>query len=90
MSKPRTVAADVSDDLAGLPPPRNITACTTGKLGYPDRDTAEAYLASMDRNNSRRREQRSYRCQFCGNWHLTSRPFVPRGTTDRPVTRLNS
>ncbi|CAM2852393.1 hypothetical protein [Skermania piniformis] len=63
------------DDLAGLPPLPRIAACTTGKLAYADRDTAEATLASMDRRDQRRREQRVYKCPFCGGWHLTSQPY---------------
>lgn len=29
------------------------------------------------RENSGRREERAYRCEFCDGWHLTSQPFDP-------------
>lgn len=37
-----------------------------------------ARISRSLRENSRRREERVYRCEFCEGWHLTSQPFDPK------------
>ena len=60
-------------DLASLPPLPPRFSCDKGKIGYPDRESAELILATMDQSNPRRREVRTYRCPTCSHWHLTSK-----------------
>ena len=48
--------------------------CLTGKRRYPDRTAARTALAVINRRaGERRRENRTYRCNTCNGWHLTSR-----------------
>lgn len=50
------------------------TCPVTGKVLYPDRSTARQALAQLQ-VIPERRVCRIYRCEFCGAWHLTSKPF---------------
>lgn len=44
----------------------------TGKVRYRDRISALTVLAATQRSrSSSREEQRAYRCDECGGWHLT-------------------
>jgi len=56
------------------------TCRVTGKARWADELDAKIALASVHARDSSRRitaEQRSYRCQFCKGWHLTSKPLRP-------------
>src|SRR5690242_12008386 len=45
------------------------------KVGYPSEQVAtQTLLAAWRRRSPIRRETRSYHCQDCGYWHLTSKP----------------
>lgn len=59
-------------DLIGYPPLIRMARCSTGKVQYFARVDAELALASIDRTNPTRREQRVYHCPVCDGWHLTS------------------
>ena len=49
--------------------------CTsTGKIAYEDKRTARA--AAQGLTKRRGKQTRFYRCNSCGGWHITSRPFV--------------
>jgi hypothetical protein len=52
-------------------PPRR---CPSGKWRYRDRIAAQLVLATIDRTDPKRREQRTYQCPTCRSWHLTSQP----------------
>lgn len=57
----------------GVRGPAQPRACS--KVGYPDEQQATRALLKAWRNPSpRRREIRSYRCDRCAYWHLTSKP----------------
>jgi hypothetical protein len=62
------------------------TCVSSGKRRYRDKKSAlqvlrTAVAAAALNPDSRRREQRAYRCPDCHGWHLTSRPTLPlRGT----------
>lgn len=50
------------------------------KHGYASENAARKKLRQLRRKRVRRQhqgkiEQRFYRCDFCGQWHLTSRPM---------------
>ncbi|GAB4587618.1 hypothetical protein [Nocardia sp. IFM 10818] len=60
------------DDLKKRPAGIPTTRCFVGKRRYFARRDAEFVLAVIDRGNTVRREQRSYRCPVCHGWHLTS------------------
>jgi hypothetical protein len=53
--------------------------CRSGKTAYPDEGTAEEALGAIRAENERmapgRREPtRTYECDHCADWHLTSKP----------------
>ncbi|MAO64930.1 MAG: hypothetical protein CL666_08005 [Balneola sp.] len=51
-------------------------SCSTGKKEYPTRILAENALIEIhiDRNfPPDQGPQNVYKCEFCGNWHLTSK-----------------
>ena len=58
--------------------------CPSGKVRFPDQHAAQLALvdAAMARNRgkAKRRECRTYQCETCGAWHLTSHPTNPRRT----------
>jgi hypothetical protein len=64
--------------------PQDVPTClATGKLRFRDKKSAlqalHAVVAAAALNPaSRRREQRVYKCQQCGGWHLTSQSARPR------------
>jgi hypothetical protein len=68
----RELALHSGADLAGFPPLIRMARCVTGKVGYFAAADAELYLAGIDRDDPRRREQRVYHCRLCDGWHLTS------------------
>lgn len=52
---------------------------TTGKTKYPNRLEADLAIADIGRavahhrkNKNRETPTRSYRCEFCRSWHMTS------------------
>lgn len=53
--------------------------CATGKHPFPTEHDARVALvgAAIARNmgRNRRRETRTYPCDLCGAWHLTSKPY---------------
>lgn len=58
---------------------RRFAACPTGKVRYATERRAQkalldAKIANAVHGDHTRREQRSYRCQHCPGYHLTSRP----------------
>ncbi|WP_306359212.1 hypothetical protein [Nocardia sp. CC227C] len=74
------------------------TRCAVGKRRYFLRMDAELVLAGIDHTDPARRERRSYRCQVCDGWHLTSwtveqfsaRRMVAQGATIRRRTATAS
>lgn len=54
--------------------------CPTGKHQYPTEEVADVAAAKVTRSNLRRPREdgrtacRSYRCEDCGQWHVTSTP----------------
>ncbi|MDN5930792.1 MAG: hypothetical protein L0I24_06980 [Pseudonocardia sp.] len=61
-------------------PDVDVTACACGKRWWSSKDAAdrvvvEAKIRAALRGNTRRREQRSYRCPANPDlWHVTSQP----------------
>jgi hypothetical protein len=54
-----------------------VTArCETGKVAYASQVVAIDALRRIrkTRSDRRRRAVSAYRCGFCGEWHLTSKP----------------
>lgn len=51
----------------------------TGKRKWPSEDAADAALGHIwsQCKPGRRLETRSYPCDHCGKWHLTSQPAQP-------------
>lgn len=64
--------------------------CRTGKVCYDSRDKALAQIRYIERIRHKSRKllgrkkinwslpERCYLCEFCGNWHLTSKDYNPR------------
>lgn len=56
----------------------------TGKRRYPDKHTAKVNLVAIRAADILRRHGRAktpvrvYRCEFCRDWHTTSKPYIPR------------
>ncbi|RBO92485.1 hypothetical protein DFR74_103128 [Nocardia puris] len=65
--------AELRKTRARIPATRCIGG---GKRRYFTRGDAELVLASLDRDDPRRRERRAYRCPMCHGWHLTSRTLA--------------
>ena len=56
--------------------------CPSGKHAYRDRIAADLALAGVRRTGSGSHdEQRSYPCNLCRGWHLTSQPKRQNGDT---------
>lgn len=47
-----------------------MARCKTGKRVFYSQ--LDAKIALMNTRHKDRDEQRMYRCEFCGKWHLTS------------------
>lgn len=59
--------------------PKHDRCGPTRKIRYRTKSAAHMALAAVqlrlvEQLDHRRREQRAYSCDFCGGWHLTSRP----------------
>jgi hypothetical protein len=52
--------------------PAAIEFCRTGKRQFDTEENALIELASINRENPKRKEIRAYHCSFCHEWHLTS------------------
>lgn len=53
----------------------------TGKDRYPDKLECDLAIADIQRSNNHHRRRkyrdepsRSYECNFCSSWHMTSQP----------------
>lgn len=58
-----------------------VTRCVTGKLRYPSRERAGKALNELlhyraVRGQTATFEQRTYTCDRCAGWHLTSKPIA--------------
>ena len=54
-----------------------ITCLTTGKRGYPDRETAKLAIRQAEGLRDRR-ELHPFTCEHCGRWHLGHRLGLTR------------
>lgn len=54
-----------------------ITCQTTGKRGYPDRETAKLAIRQAEGLRDRR-ELHPFTCEHCGRWHLGHRMGLTR------------
>ena len=54
-----------------------ITCLTTGKRGYPDRETAKLAIRQAEGLRDRR-ELHPFTCEHCGRWHLGHRLGLAR------------
>lgn len=49
--------------------------CRSGKVRFPDHQSAVAALRAVQRKSGRdRRPTRTYQCDMCDGWHLTAQP----------------
>ncbi|MEU4558563.1 hypothetical protein AB0F72_09235 [Actinoplanes sp. NPDC023936] len=58
--------------------------CRTGKTAWPDQEAAELALADIRAVDElmapgRKVPRRAYNCEFCSEWHLTSKPARRKG-----------
>jgi hypothetical protein len=67
---------------------------TTGKDRFPNKLECDLAIVDIHRSNSHNRHRkyrdeptRSYRCEFCGGWHMTSQVPDKESPDLRPLTR---